>query len=190
MIQKLRYQDIDQIVKLYRNELPGLMTEMGEAFLKKYYKVSLLIPDMWTYVEKQDEQILGLVSGIRSVNGLYKKIFFQDFFGFTFIFMSILITQPRLIVKIVKMMDYPGFTSDIPELLTIVVDNRYRRKGIGRKLFKRMVSEFKKNGIKEFRITAHANLPSLGFYQRVRCKKESSFNITGDELYYYKYKIR
>ena len=77
MIQKLTHQDIDKAVKLYRRELPGLLAELGTGFLKKFYKVLLSLPDCWVFVEKEDEQILGLTSGILSVGGLYKTIFLQ-----------------------------------------------------------------------------------------------------------------
>jgi len=190
VIQKLTHQDIDKAVKLYRRELPGLLAELGTGFLKKFYKVLLSLPDCWVFVEKEDEQILGLTSGILSVGGLYKTIFLRDILGFTSIFLGIFITRPVLLIKIIQMMLYPGFKSDIPELLTIVVDPRYRRKGMGRKLFMKIVAEFKKKGVKEFRISVYDYLPSYGFYQKIGCQKKTSFYIGRQKINYYLYKIK
>ena len=80
MIRKLQITDITQVVKLHKNELSGFLSELGIPFLKKFYKVSLDIPEMFTYVEENNGHNLGFTSGISRTKGLYKKIIFKNIF--------------------------------------------------------------------------------------------------------------
>lgn len=186
---KLEDQDISQIAGLHHVELNGLLSELGVGFLEKFYRCSLSIPSMWTIVEKKNDQILGFVSGVTNVNGLNKKIIFKDLWGFMFLFLKIFITQPKLIVKTVKTITYPGFGHDSPELLTMVVDKKHQGEGIGRSLFEKCVEEFRKKGIKSFRISAYDRLPANGFYKHIGCRFDKSFMFLGEKMNYYVYKI-
>lgn len=188
-MRKLKDQDISQIAGLHHRELDGFLSELGVEFLEKFYRCSLSIPEMWTIVEKSNDHICGFVSGVMSVNGLNKKIIFKDLWGFILLFLKIFITQPKLIVKTVKTITYPGFSSDSPELLTMVVNRKHQGKGIGRNLFEKCVEEFRKRGIKSFRISAYDRLPANGFYKHIGCRLESSFNFLGSSMNYYRYII-
>ncbi len=182
--------DIHKVAELHQLELDGLLSELGIEFLEKFYRCSLSIPEMWTIVEKRNDHILGFVSGVTNVNGLNKKIILKDLWGFIILFLKIFITQPRLIVKTVKTLTYPGFSHDGPELLTMVVDKKHQKEGIGRNLFKKATSEFRRRGIKSFRISAYDRLPANGFYKHIGCTLESSFMFLGEKMNYYQYKIK
>lgn len=189
MIKRLTNQDIEKVVKLHKQELPGFLSEVGEEFLKKFYEVSLSIPEIFTYVAKEDEQILGFVSSVSTTKGLHKKIILKDIVGFATIFLRYFIAHPEKIVKVVKTGGYPGFSNDSPELLTIAIVKKYQRKGIGSKLFKKTAAEFKKRGFKKFKVSVYDKLPVNQFYKKMGCQFEKSFIFLGEKMNYYSFVI-
>ncbi|MBI3379689.1 GNAT family N-acetyltransferase [Candidatus Gottesmanbacteria bacterium] len=155
MIKRLSINDISQVVKIHKEELHGFLSELGEGFLTKFYQVSLDIPEMFTLIEKENEQVLGFVSFTTSAKGLYKKVIAKEFLSFVLIFLRYFITHPESIVKSVRILTYPGFKDDSPELITIAVFKVHQGKGIGRKLFMAVVKEFKKKGFRKFKVSAY-----------------------------------
>ncbi len=187
MIKNLTTIDIPQVAHLHKQELSGFLPELGEEFLVRFYQAVLSTPEMFTLVEKENEQILGFVSGIESAKGLYKKVIFKNPIGFGTLFLSYFITHPTKIVKMIKILTYPGFRDDSPELLTIAVIGRTQRKGIGTKLFKSCVIEFEKRGIKTFKISVYDRLTANEFYKKIGCKFENSFEFLEEKMNYYSY---
>lgn len=189
MIEPLAFKDINQVVRIHKQELPGFLSELGEDFLEKYYRASFSIPELFTLVVKENEQVLGFVTGTSTTKGLYRRIIFTDILGFIFIFMNYFITHPQKIIKAMHIFAYPGFAADGPELLTIAIAKRQQRRGFGRKLFDQAVNEFQKRGVKNFKISAYARLPANGFYQKMGCRRQSTFMFLGERMNYYAYKI-
>ncbi len=189
MIQKLSKDDISQVARLHKTELSGFLPELGEDFLIKFYRATLTIPEVFTLVEKNNEQILGFITGITQVKGLYKKVILNNPLGFIILFLRYFIVHPENIVKTVKILSYPGFSSDIPELLTIAVGKEYQRRGIGRKLFKELVAEFKKRKVKKLLVSVYDRLPANMFYKKIGCRFEKSFPFLGEKMNYYSFRI-
>lgn len=189
MIKNLTVDDIPQVVKIHKRELPGFLSELGEGFLRKFYEVSLHIPEMFTLIDTEDEQVLGLVSGINSAKGFYMKVISRDIISFVWLFLGNFITHPGNIVKSVKSLTYPGFADDSPEIITIAVKKGYQGKGIGRKLFQESAKEFQKREFKKFRVSTYDKLPANGFYKKMGCSFEKSFEFLGEKMNYYKYEF-
>ena len=167
IIAPLTSQYIDQVVKIHRQELSGFLSNLGENFLEKFYRQSLYIPELFTFAIKENEQVLGFMMAATATKSLYKKIIFTDILGFGIIFLKYLITHLNKIPKILQTMAYPGFSYDIPELLTIAIAKRQQGKGLGRKLFIKTVEEFRKRGVKNFKISTYARLSANEFYKKM-----------------------
>lgn len=189
MISNLTVKDVGQLVRLYRQELPGFLSDLGDDFLKKFYHASLSIPEMNTIVEKENEQIIGFATFATSIKGLYIRIVSKDILGFAWIFLRYFITHIDNIIKVLQAFTYPGFSEDIPELLTIVVDKNHQGKGIGRKLFCSVGREISKKGFRKFKISTYERLPANGFYKKMGCKFDRSFEFLGEKMNYYVYEI-
>jgi ribosomal protein S18 acetylase RimI-like enzyme len=188
MIKSLTLNDIDQVARIHIIELKGFLPELGLPFLKKFYKESLNIPEMFTYVEKNNEQVIGFVSGITTAKGLYKKIIFNDLGWFILFFMNYVSTHPNKIITIIQTLLYPGFTEDDPELLTIAVSSASQRRGVGRKLFNKVVKEFQKMKIREFKISVYDKLQANGFYRKIGCRLDKTFIFLGEKMHYYRFR--
>lgn len=189
MLKKLINSDIPQVAKIHKEELSGFLPELGEEFLQAFYKNSLNVPEMFTYVDRENDHISGFITGIMTPNELYKKIIFQDVILYITIILRHLITHPLHIVKIMKIFSYPGFSDNVPELLTIAVSKSVQGRGIGRKLFNQIVRDFQKRKVNKFRISVYDRLRSNGFYRKIGCNLESSFMFLGEKMNYYSYNI-
>lgn len=190
MLRKLKVRDVNQVTKIHYEELPGFLSTLGEKFLNKFYKASLDIPEFATYVEEENEHILGFVSIAETTNGLLNKVIFTDLLGFTVLFLSYFIVHFYDIPKVLKILAYPGFEGDTPELLTISIGKDYQRRGIGKRLFKKASDEFRKKGIREFKISVYDRLQANSFYIKMGCKLEKSFYFLGEKMNYYSYIIK
>lgn len=189
MIRPFELKDIKQVVRLHRAELPGFLSELGIPFLEKFYTHSLSIPEVFTIVEKEDEEILGFATGVVSAGGLYKKIISRDILGFGMLFLRFFIVHPDKLRKTFKTLAYPGFKQHIPELLTIAVAKKHQQRGVGRRLFQKVADEFEKRGMSGFEVSVYERLPAVGFYQKIGCKFVRSFDFLGEKMRYYKYRI-
>lgn len=188
-MKRLEIHDIDQVARLHSEELPGFLSELGEGFLKKFYKSSLSIPEMFTIVEAQNGQVLGFVTGAVRTKSLNKKIIFKDMAGFGISLLRYFITHPSGIFRIFKIFTYPGFSDDGPEILTIAVAKKWQGKGIGRKLFQEIAREFQKKGIRSFRISVYERLPANEFYKKIGLRLEKQFDFMGKKMNYYRYDL-
>jgi len=190
MIKKLISQDIKAVSAIHQTELPGFLSQFGSEFLEKFYRESLHIPELFTFIEKEDEQVIGLITGATSLDGLYFKVIKRDILGFFSLIMKYFITHPTSIIKTIKILTYPGFSHKDSELLTIAVSRRYQKRGIGSKLFVSVVKEFEKRKINHFRIGVYERLKANGFYRKIGCRKLHSFNFLGEGMNYYIYTVK
>ena len=189
MIRKMESWDVDEIALIHERELSGFLPEIGQEFLKLFYEVSLALPLMFTFVETDGKRMRGFVSSIEKTKGLYKQVLLRRPVSFGFIFLKYFITHPQKLSKFIKILAYPGFSEDSAELLSIAVDKNHRRKGVGRGLFNKVHQEFKKRGIKKFKISVYDRLPANGFYLKIGCRKIASFDFLGEKMNYYEYSI-
>lgn len=189
MIKELNREYIKQVAQIHRDELSGFLPEMGTDFLSKFYKSSLSIPEIFTFVEVDNDKVLGFVTGVTNAEGLYKKIVLSDPVAYALIFLKHVIIHPASVVRLVRILFYPGFNIPGPELLTIAVSKSVRKIGIGTKLFDKTKAEFKKRGISKFKISVYERLPANKFYRKLGCKYVESFMFLGEKMNYYGYEI-
>ena len=189
MIRRIESGDIGKVAVMHRVELSGFLPELGQKFLEMFYKSSLKVPEMFTFVDCEGGKVTGFVSGVTAARELNKRIIFEQPVQFGFILLKYLITHPYSAGKFIKILSYPGFKEPGAELLTLAVDKDRRLRGIGRKLFERIVAEFKKRGINKFKISAYARLDANKFYEKMDCRLLSSFDFLGEKMNYFEYKI-
>lgn len=189
MVTTLTLSDIEDVVKLHKRELNGFLSELGEPFLRKFYKASLKEPIIFTIVKRKDDKVVGFATGAVKTKGLYKRLLLSDKLGFLVILLSYIITHPHKISKMVSTLAYPGFKDDDAELLSITISKNEQRKGLGRELFGDMIREFKKRGIKRFRISVYDRLLSNQFYKKMGCTVDGHFQFLGEKMNYYSFNI-
>src|SRR3989344_8198488 len=185
MIKKITYKHVRHVADLHKNELSGFLPELGTGFLKLLYKVSLELPEMFTFVEEDKGVVKGFVTSTLEINGLYKKIISRSPLWFMIIFLIYFITHPISLIKFIKILRYPGFKDGGAELLSLAVRDDCRLQGIGRKLLIATAKEFKRRGINKFKISVYERLTANGFYKKNECQIVSRFDFLGEKMIYY-----
>lgn len=187
MIRELIESDISAVARIHHQEMIGFLPELGIDFLEKFYRISLYLKNITTFVAFENDQVLGFVCLATRTKGLFFHIIKRDLFGFSFLFLKYFITHPGKIKKLVKVLTYPGFSQGGPELLSIAVQKKQQKKGIGRSLFKKTCQFFKKKGIKKFKVSVYDRLAANIFYRKMGATFYSSFDFLGEKMNYYIY---
>ncbi|WP_338140595.1 GNAT family N-acetyltransferase [Candidatus Kuenenia sp.] len=120
-------------------------------------------------IEVEDGKIVGFVSGVISIRGFYKEFFKKNFIKGT-VYLLPKLLKPVTMRKTLETLFYPAKKeNDLPdaELLSIVVEENYQGKGVARKLFIKLVDEFKTRGVFRFKVVVGSNLiAACRFYEK------------------------
>lgn len=164
-------REVEQIAALHQRYLnKGFLSSLGMPFLKLMYQLMNNSHNAFYLIEEEDEKIVGFISGAISVRGFYKEFFKKNILREAVNLLPKLI-NPVTLRKTLETLFYPlKKENDLPdaELLSIVVEEHYQGKGVGRKLFMKLVNEFKKLGVFRFKVVVGSNLiDACRFYEKM-----------------------
>src|SRR3990167_5413656 len=186
MIRLMKTEDTGDVAKIHAAEIPGFLPELGTDFLTLFYLSFLKIPGIIAFVSAEKGRINGYVAGIEKVKDLNRKIISADPWRFVLSILPPILLKPLRIIKLLKLLAYPGFSHKGPELLSLAVAGKFQKRGIGSILFKRLVKEFKERKIHQFRISAYDKLPANDFYEKMGCRLTDTFYFMGERMNYYR----
>ncbi len=191
MIVPFKYEDIDEVVNIRYKELSsGLLSKLGKKFLYEYSKSLLKTPGIFVFVAKNNDRIVGFVSLTDEIERLHLRVIRNNFWGIFKALIEHLFLHPTSIGKIWETLSYSGFSNGGAELLSMAVDSSHQRKGWGKKIFQKVKREFRKKGIKYFRVSTYEkDIGANFFYKKMGCNLEKSFNFRGEKMNYYIYKV-
>ena len=193
-IGKSKTVDYIQIAELHRKYInTGFLSSLGLSFLKLIYKSITSSKYAFCLVAEENEETIGFVSGTISVGAFYKEFFKRNIFKASLILIP-KVLRPKIFKKIFETILYPvKKDNDLPkaELLSIVVNETYRGKGISQKLFNKLMEEFKKDGIDKFKVVVGSNfLPACRFYEKMGGVLHSEIEVhKGEKSRVYVWKI-
>lgn len=182
----MKAEDAKQAAKLHATELPGFLPELGTYFLKQFYLNFLKIPGILAFVSEEKGRLNGFICGIEEVKDLNRKTLAADPWPFVLSLLPPIILNPSRIIKLLKLLAYPGFSEHGPELLSLAVAGKFQRQGIGSRLFKRLAKEFRERKIKQFRVSVYDKLPANVFYEKMGCRMTDTFYFLGERMNYYR----
>jgi len=160
-----------QIARLHKEYISsGFLSSLGVPLLELIYKSMIDSEIAFCIVAKDDEKVIGFVSGTTSMSGFYKQ-FLKDNFFMACVLLIPKSINPAFIKKILESLFYPfRIENSHPkaELLSIVVDQNYQGKGVSRNLFLEFISEFRKKNVNKFKVIVGDNLiPARKFYEKM-----------------------
>lgn len=189
MIMKVRhmgYCDINDVSVLHKKYInAGFLSSLGEDFLKLIYKSVNNSSNAFCFVAEEDGKIVGFVSGVLRVGDFYKEFLKNNFFMASVILIPKIINI-RTIKKVFETLFYPmkkkkSLTD--AELLSMVVGEGYQGKGVGQKLFDKLVEEFKRQDVKQFKVVVGAKLTkACKFYGKMGLALHSEIEVHKGEL--------
>lgn len=184
-IRKAKISDADEIAQLHiENINKGFLTKLGDKFLVGIYKFIIIGPESFCFVAVIDKKIVGFISATENCQLLYKRFFSKNFYlGFKVIIIKIF--DLSVIRKSIDHLFLPKKRQVLPkaEFLTIAVDNKIKRKGLGTQLFERMRREFRKRKTEGFiAIVGQSLKPSNRFMDKMKAIKISEIQVHKGEI--------
>ncbi|GJM17010.1 MAG: hypothetical protein DHS20C13_23370 [Thermodesulfobacteriota bacterium] len=160
-----------QIAQLHKEYIgSGFLGSLGTPLLELVYNSMIDSEIAFCIVAKDDEKVVGFVSGTTSMSGFYLQFLKDNFFKACVLLLPKFI-KPAFMKKILESFFYPiRINSSHPkaELLSIVVDQDYQGKGVSRDLFLELAREFGKKNVNKFKVIVGDNLvPAKKFYEKM-----------------------
>lgn len=172
IINNFEIRDIDIVADLHKETLVSPNAKIGEAYLRKIY--SLLLSDPATHVclvSREKGKITGSITATKDLgktNMLLGKLI--SFSTLLHILKAILFGKVTLIELIRRFIFertiFKRYPKPYVSILTLFVDNKYQRLGIGRLLTEIMLKKLKKMGVKKVYVdTLITNNKAFLFYK-------------------------
>jgi len=162
-------EDITQVAKIHYKEInQGFLNQLGEKFLYYFYKTMINSSYSFLIVAREDDNIIGFVSGCINLRNFYRE-FFKKYFFQVFLILLKKVFNKKIIKSVFETIRYSQKTDNLPkaELISIAVPQKFQGLGVGKKILEKFISEMEKRNIKYFKVIVGKNLhQAIKFYER------------------------
>ena len=171
MIKTLQKDHALQVARLHIDGIStGFISSLGEKFVTALYESIAQSPHGFGLVDESDGKIVGFIAFTTNLKGLYKSILKKNIFRFGFLLFGKMFSWKTL-KKIFETLFYPSRVErqELPkaELLSIVVADSERGKGIAKVLIEQGLKECHHRDILEIKVlVAGFNEPANILYQK------------------------
>ncbi len=153
IIRPICRENCEQVARLHKTNIQvGFLSILGVSFIKLIYQSMVDSDTAFCIVAEDNKNIVGFISGAVNLSPFFKKFIKRNFLKANILLFPKLM-KPENIRKIFNILFYPNKTSGLPdaEFLSLVVDERYRVKGLARILINELIKNFKERGINRFK---------------------------------------
>lgn len=180
-----------QIAIIHGEALSGdFLPSLGVGFLTAFYEGIIGKPEVCVFGIIERDGVRGFVLGTKDSSKFFSLALRSNFLKLSFLLLFQLIRRPVLIKNVVETFLYPK--KDVgpkAELVVIAVRKNYQGKGLGHDLVDMLEESFKKDGIRRYKLTVHADKKAVGFYEHLGYSRLSSFRLYGKMWFVYAKKI-
>jgi len=168
--QKACSTDSKIIATLHKKGIPtGFLSKQSISFLESLYLY--LIENEIVYVSKEGDKVIGFIAVSINTTGLYKKFLKSNLmllvkFALKNLFSIEFMKKAYETLNAPKKVRIKEMEIELPELLSIVVDDTYAGKGVGKQLIACVEKELLSLGQKRYKVLVGANLESNKFYEK------------------------
>ena len=161
----------DAAAKLHASGIDtGFLSSLGQGFLRQIYRALPTCPAAFGYVFEEHGRVLGFIACTESTGGLYRQALKRRFFAMLWA-LKWHILDPAKVKRMWQTLRYPAEVGrDLPaaELLSIVVSEDARGRGVGKALTAVAAEEFRRRGVDRFKVAVGASSKTANaFYRRV-----------------------
>ncbi len=175
--------DLRRVAELHRSEIKtGFLASLGVNFLTLLYRTIAQSCRSILVVAFNNGQIIGFASGAISKRAIFSRLLRNNMLILSFILLPKFFSSSN-IAKIIDLLIYSGASgerNEVPsaELLSMVVEERFRGRGVAQKLFTELVNEFRKMGIETFKIVVGDSLiPAQRFYEKMGARRSHKIEL-------------
>ena len=161
----------------------GFISSLGHDFVAALYEAIAEDENSFGFVAVEDGKVLGFVAFSANLSRLYKYVVLKKGLKFAFI-LARKMTSLKVFRKVWDNIFYPNKMKkmELPdaELLSIVVAEEGRGKGIAAQLIEKSFDQCQKRGIKRVKVLVAAdNLPANNLYKKCGFEFHSEINSHG-----------
>lgn len=193
MIRELRKSDALAAARIHYNNFENaFFCELGEKFMQIIYEEIASSDQAFGFVFEDEEGIRGFVTGTYDADNFFSSIYKKRFMDLGISVGKAILRKPLLISKVMQTLFYSKNESNIKaELISIAVDKKARKKGLGRKLFLSLVDKYKHKNIRGFKLIVDKdNKEANIFYKNIGFVKDKAFEMYGKEINQLIYEIK
>ncbi len=187
-VHDLTPTELETITNIHSRVLnDSFLNNFGKKFIKLSYKIISKNQDDIFFVVKNNSIIIGFLVATKTGRLFSNRQFLQNFWSLNKEIIFSALKNPSLIFELLSwFLIKLKITDKTPELQFLAISPKYQRKGLGTKLLKKLMEEFKKSDIKYFIVGTKAkNNISNEFYLRNNFNFAYSQKFFGDKFNYY-----
>jgi ribosomal protein S18 acetylase RimI-like enzyme len=177
--------DVEAVVDLQVEFLDGsLLTDLGARFLRTFYRAALSHPDTRAFVAIAEGATVGAAIASVDVGRFNAHVKPR-----IVVPLAIALAPPRrwrIVAPLVQSLGERGPEPAVPaELLTLVVDGRFRQRGIGRGLLDALERSLANEAIGRYRVAVRSHLGvARAFYEATGFRFEQELTVLGRPMTY------
>jgi len=175
--------ELKAVATLHRQNINlGFLSQLGDRFLFYLYKSMSECDRSILIVAKQDDDVVGFISGSIGLGPVFKHLLRRHFVGVSLALLPNMASLSKL-KRIAETLLYSKEEDDAGvfppgELLSLAVKDDFRRVGVAKQLSLALIKEFKKKRLDEFKIIVGEEL--LGaqkFYEKMGAVKVGMIEV-------------
>jgi ribosomal protein S18 acetylase RimI-like enzyme len=170
-LRQMIIQDAPSTAALHIESIStGFISSLGIDFVTCLYEAMAQSKSSFGLVAEKNHRIVGFVTFTTNLSKLYKSVILKKGFRFALLLVSKMFSLKRM-KKVLETLSYPTRTKkmDLPcaELLSIVIAEKERSKGLATTLMQRGLAECSRRGIEKVKVLVGAdNEPANKLYSK------------------------
>lgn len=187
---------VADLARLHESEIHGgFLASLGRGVLHTLYRELARSPHAVVLGAVEDGRVIGMICGATDTKGVYRRFLLRSAWRLA-PRMAFWMLSPSRLFRLAETLLYPmkKTSVDLPEeeVLNFCVDRACQGKGVGQRLFERLVKEFAQRGVRRIRIVTGASQKSAQrFYDAAGAIKACDASVhRGTQSYIYVYEIR
>lgn len=189
MIRKPSKEQVEEIVNLHLASLrDGVLYQLGKKVLSIFYEEIINDKNSFILVYEMGASVIGVAASTKDADKIFKNIIKKHLFKISFNILQKSIKYPFLPLRLLFSKNSNKLK---PELLFLFVEPSQRGRRIGEKLVDATSKEFKKMGIRQYKIMIlSSNNRGIRFYEKIGFMKIDQYKYLGEYRDIYKYDIK
>lgn len=170
---KLKTEYIPKVAELHIMGIKeGFFGSLGNEFVCCLYQAVIESDQAFGFVAIKDGEVLGFISCVENLGGVYKHIIRKNFRKLAWAMLPKMFRWYNIKNTIAALLYPSKIGKELPsaEILSIVVDKRLRRMGVGKKLIELSYDEFRRRGVKQVKVITAEDQYADEFYKTVGFK--------------------
>jgi ribosomal protein S18 acetylase RimI-like enzyme len=173
--------DVEAVAAIHADRIAeGFLVTLGPAFLRRLYRRIVLSPGAFVLVvDAPDGAVCGFVAVAENTGVLYREYLLHDGVAAAVAATRGIIRAPRSVWETLRYGLRGGPHATGAEVLATAVASGFEQRGIGARLVRAAVDEFRRRGVGSARVVT-----ALGNVAAVRAYERGGFHVSGvDEVH-------